>query len=60
MMEQLWTFIRTLCKGTVQGVNQFIDNDLQDYVPLFIFAAIVVLFTLLKGIIRKIKNKIGQ
>jgi hypothetical protein len=57
MMEQLWTFIQTLCKGTVQGVNQYIDNDLRDYIPLLIFAALVVLFTLIKRIIRKNKSK---
>lgn len=57
-MEQLWTFIQTLCKGTVQGTNQFIDNDLQNYIPLFIFAAVVVVVTFTWRIIKKIKTKI--
>ena len=53
MME----FMQTLGKGIVQGFNQFIQNDLKSYIPLFVFAAVVVLFTLLKKIFQKIKTK---
>ena len=38
MME----FMQTLGKGIMQGINQFIDNDLHNYIPLFIFAAVVL------------------
>ena len=30
MME----FMQTLGKGIMQGINQFIDNDLHNYIPL--------------------------
>ena len=56
-MEQIWTFIQTLCKGTVQGVSQFINNDLQDYIPLFLFAAIALIARLFTVIYRKLKSK---
>ena len=56
-MEQIWTFIQTLCKGTVQGVSQFINNDLQDYIPLFLFAAIALIARLFAVIYRKLKSK---
>jgi hypothetical protein len=53
----MWTSIQTLCKGVVQGFSQFIDNDLQNYIPLFVIAAVLIAVTLLKRIIRKIKNR---
>jgi len=56
-MEQIWTFVRTLYKGTVQGFSQFIDNDLQSYIPLFVFAGVVIVIKLLVSIIKKIKTK---
>jgi hypothetical protein len=57
MLERIWTFIQTLGKGIVQGFNQFIENDLQNYIPLFITAAVIVAVSLLQRIIRKIKTK---
>lgn len=56
-MEQIWTFFQTLGKGVVQGIKQFVTNDLENYVPLFIFAAIVLIGSLLLRIIRKYKHK---
>ena len=56
-MEQIWTFIRTLCKGTLQGIQQYIDNDLENYIPLFVIAAVLLLFTLINKIIRKYKTR---
>ena len=58
MMETIWTFIQTLGKGIIQGVKQFISNDFQDYVPLFIFAAIFIIATLFQKIFKKNKKKI--
>ena len=55
-MEKIWTFVQTLGKGIIQGVKQFISNDLQDYVPLFILAALFIIATLFKKIIKK-KNR---
>lgn len=57
MIEQTWTFIQTLCKGTVQGVSQYIDNDLKDYIPLFLFAAVALIARLFVVIYRKLKSK---
>ena len=57
MMERIWTFMQTLGKGIVQGTKQYIDNDLQDYIPLFVFAAVVLVVFLIKKIIQKIKTK---
>ena len=56
-MEQIWTFIQTLCKGTAQGVRQFINNDLNDYIPLFLFAAVALIARLFVVIYRKLKSK---
>ncbi|MBQ8948912.1 MAG: hypothetical protein IJ059_03895 [Prevotella sp.] len=56
-MEQAWTFIRTLGKGVVQGIRQYIDNDLQDQLPLIVIAAVLIVAMLLSRIIRKINNK---
>ena len=55
-MEKIWTFFQTLGKGIVQGIKQFVTNDLGNYVPLFIFAAIVLIGSLLLKIIRKYKH----
>ena len=55
-MDQIWTFFQTLGKGVVQGIKQFVTNDLENYVPLFIFAAIVLIGSLLLKIIRKYKH----
>ena len=57
MMETIWTFIQTLGKGILQGVKQFISNDLQDYVPLFILAAIFIIATLFQKMIKKINKR---
>ena len=53
MME----FMQTLGKGIMQGINQFIDNDLQTYMPLFVIAAVVLAVFLIKKIIQIIKTK---
>ena len=57
MMETLWTFMQTLGKGVLQGIKQFISNDLQDYVPLFILAAIFIVATLFQKMIKKNKKR---
>ena len=56
MMEQIWTFIQTLGKGIVQGFSQYIDNDLKDYIPMFVIAAVLLLFVLLKKVIDRFEN----
>ena len=53
MME----FMQTLGKGIMQGFNQFIDNDLQDFMPLFVIAAVALAVFLIKKIIQKIRTK---
>ncbi len=50
-------FMQTLGKGIMQGLNQFIDNDLQNYMPLFVIAAVVLAVFLIKKIIQIIKTK---
>jgi hypothetical protein len=50
-------FIQTLGKGIAQGVKQFIDNDLESYVPLFVVAAVLIAFVLIKSGIEKLKNR---
>ena len=52
MME----FIHTLCKGIIQGVNQFITNDLASYVPLFIIAAAILVIVKVKDLIQKFRK----
>lgn len=42
-------FIQTLGKGIVQGIRQFITNDLSSYVPLFILAAIIIIAVKIKA-----------
>ena len=49
--------IQTLAKGVIQGVKQFITNDLESYLPLFIIAGVLIVFVLLKDLIQKIRNK---
>ena len=56
-MEQIWTFIQTLCKGTAQGVRQYISNDLHDQLPLMVIAAVLIVGSLLLRIIKKLKNR---
>ena len=56
-MEQIWTFIRTLCRGVLQGIDQYITNDLPSYVPFLVVSGIILVVTLLLRIIRKIKSK---
>ncbi len=46
-------FIQTLGKGITQGFSQFITNDLHSYVPLFIFAAVVIIGSWLWKMIKK-------
>ena len=49
MME----FMQTLGKGIMQGINQFIDNDLHNFIPLFIFAAVLIAGSYLWYLIKK-------
>jgi hypothetical protein len=53
----MFEFLRTLCKGVSQGVGQFVTNDLESYVPLFIIAAVLIIVVLIKNLIVKIKNR---
>ena len=48
-------FMQTLGKGIMQGLNQFIDNDLQTFMPLFVIAAVALAVFFFKKIIQKIK-----
>ena len=50
-------FLQTLGTGVMQGFNQFIDNDLQDFMPLFVIAAVALAVFLIKKIIQKIRTK---
>ena len=50
-------FMQTLGKGIMQGFNQFIDNDLQTFMPLFVIAAVVLAVFFIKKIIQIIKAK---
>ena len=56
-MESIWTFIQTLGNGIVQGFNQFVANDLKSYVPLFIFAGVLIVISQIWKIIRKYIKK---
>jgi hypothetical protein len=49
-------FIQTLFKGIIQGVSQFITNDLHNYVPLFIFAAAILVIFKVKDWIKKYRK----
>ena len=57
MIERLWTLTQTLYKGFVQGVCQYIDNDLQDQIPLMVIAAVLIVGTMILRIIRNFKNR---
>ena len=50
-------FFQTLGKGVMQGFNQFINNDLQNFMPLFVIATVALAVFLIKEIILKIKAK---
>ena len=50
-------FMQTLGKGIMQGLNQFIDNDLQTFMPLFVIAAVALAVFFIKKIIQIIKAK---
>ena len=50
-------FMQTLSKGIMQGFNQFIDNDLQTFMPLFVIAAVALAVFFIKKIIQIIKAK---
>ena len=50
-------FMQTLGKGIMQGFNQFIDNDLQTFMPLFVIAAVALAIFFIKKIIQIIKAK---
>ena len=56
MMEQIWTFIQTVVKGVKQGTMQYIENDLESYMPYFIVSAVILVYALLKRLIQKIKT----
>lgn len=56
MMEQIWTFIQTVVKGVKQGTMQYIENDLESYMPYFIVSAVILVYALLKKLIQKIKT----
>ena len=45
-------FFQTLGKGIVQGFNQYISNDLESQVPLFIIAAVLIVAVLIRSWIR--------
>ena len=57
MLDQLWIFMQTLGKGILQGFKQYIDNDLQDQLPLIVFAAVAIGTILFWRIYKKIKNR---
>jgi hypothetical protein len=57
MLDQLWTFMQTLGKGILQGFKQYIDNDLQDQLPLIVFAIVAIVAILLLRIYKRIKNR---
>ena len=50
-------FFQTLGKGVMQGFNQFINNDLQNFMPLFVIATVALAVFLIKKIIQIIKTK---
>ena len=49
-------FIQTLFKGIIQGISQFITNDLASYVPLFIIAAAILVIVKVKDLIQKFRK----
>ncbi len=50
-------FMQTIGKGIIQGVKQYIDNDLSIYVPFFIISLVILIVSLLLKLIRKYKSK---
>ena len=46
-------FFKTLGKGITQGFEQFITNDLENYIPLFIVAAVLIIAVLIRNWFRK-------
>ena len=46
-------FFQTLGKGIIQGFDQFLTNDLQSYVPLFIIAIVLIIGVQLRKWIHK-------
>ena len=49
----MWEFMVTLGKGIIQGFKQYIDNDLKDYIPLFIIALLILIASTVSRLIRK-------
>ncbi len=49
-------FFKTLGKGITQGFEQFITNDLENYIPLFIIAAVLIIAVLIRNWFRKNKQ----
>ena len=49
--------MQTLGKGILQGFKQYIDNDLQDQLPLIVFAIVAIVAILLLRIYKRIKNR---
>jgi len=56
-MDKITSFFQTLYQGTVQGIRQFIHNDLHNYYPLFIIAGVLLCLKLLQVIIKHIKTR---
>ena len=48
-------FFKTLGKGITQGFEQFINNDLENYIPLFIIAAVLIIAVLIRNWFRRNK-----
>ncbi|MBP5570910.1 MAG: hypothetical protein J6X46_07835 [Prevotella sp.] len=42
-METFFTFVRSMAKGTFQGFNQYIINDLPSHIPLIITACVIII-----------------
>ena len=40
-------YMQTVGKGIIQGVRQYIDNDLENYIAFFIFSAIFLIASLI-------------
>jgi hypothetical protein len=48
-------FFQTLGKGIIQGFSQFITNDLKNYIPLFVIAAVLIIGVQLRNWIHRHK-----
>ena len=59
-MEQIWSFVKTICGGFKQGVRLYFENDFQDYLPLYVITGVLLIMVLVNKLIRKIKNKKEQ